>query len=124
MRWSYAAPASIMIALAVPTATRAEDPARPGMCAAHERITNGPAVLWPSYGTGPNKASAGTGAYRGNPGASAAGGLTVYIMHDKIYHSTGPLGFAHPVQDCAAVMTLGEIRELMSPRIQELSQGP
>ena len=124
MRWLCVMWILIVVTLAVPTVSRAEDPARPGMCAAHEPITNGPAILWPSTGTGPSKTSGGTGASRGNPGTSASGGLSVYIFNDKIHHSTGPIGFAHPVRDCVGAISLSAVRELLSPHIQELSQGP
>jgi len=64
-------------------------------------------------------------AVRGNPGTSASGGLSVYIFNDKIHrHSTGPIGFAHPVRECVGTITLSAVREFLSPHIQELSQGP
>ena len=124
MRWSCVTRMLIVFTLAVPTVTKAEDPARPGMCAAHEPITNGQAILWPSNGTGPHKTSGGTGASRGNPGTSASGGLSVYVLNDTIYHSTGPIGFAHSVRDCVGAIRLRAVREFLSPHIQELSQGP
>jgi hypothetical protein len=129
MLWSVIAVIVVVSTLAVPVLSRADDPARPGMCEAHQRVTNGPAILWPSHGTGPHKMSGGTGASRGNPGTSTAGGITVYLLKDgkTVHHSAGPIGFAHPIQDCAAgkLELRGESESTTAPwePLQELSQG-
>lgn len=127
MLWSVIAVVAVISTLTFPALTRADDPARPGMCEAHQRVTHELAAHWPSSGTGVHRMSGGTGASRGNPGTSTAGGITVYKLKDgQIHHSTGPMGFAHPIQDCARgeLGLLSVSEPASSEPLQELSQGP